>query len=172
MLYLVPITYRWGFGNSYAFIKWLIATGYGLFKPMIRGPFSKRGLQEVAIKSAALACENFVLAIQAQGCATCMMEGFDARRAKEILRIPDRYVIPLMVATGYDYGAVTPIVHADLDESLNLEYEEESDREEKCKRTPRLEMNEVFFGDTFGQPLELLHPPTIQQSSTGVGEAA
>ena len=123
-------------------------------------------------KNAGIMAQMYTMSATAHGLSTCMMEGFDARRAKEILRIPDRYGIPLMVATGYDYDAVTPVVHADLDESLNLEYEEESDGEEKCKRTPRLEMNEVFFGDTFGEPLDLLHPPTIQQSSTGVGEAA
>ena len=124
-------------------------------------------------KNAGIMAQMYTMSATAHGLSTCMMEGFDARRAKEILRIPDRYGIPLMVATGYDYGAVTPVVHADLDyESLNLQYEEESDGEEKCKRTPRLEMNEVFFGDTFGEPLDLLHPPTIQQSSTGVGEAA
>jgi nitroreductase len=123
-------------------------------------------------KNAGIMAQMYTMSATAHGLSTCMMEGFDARRAKEILRIPDRYGIPLMVATGYDYGAVTPVVHADLDESLNLEYEEESGGEEKCKRTPRLEMNEVFFGDTFGEPLELLHPPTIQQSSAGVEEAA
>jgi hypothetical protein len=33
---------------------------------------------------------------------------------KEILRI-DRFGVPLMVATGYEYGA-PPVVHADLSE--------------------------------------------------------
>jgi predicted nucleotidyltransferase len=40
---------------------------------------------------------------------------YDTRRVKEILRIPDRFGVPLMVATGYEYGA-PPVVHADLSE--------------------------------------------------------
>jgi hypothetical protein len=39
---------------------------------------------------------------------------YDTRRVKEILRI-DRFGVPLMVATGYEYGA-PPVVHADLSE--------------------------------------------------------
>jgi hypothetical protein len=47
------------------------------------------------------------------------------------LRIPDRYEIPLMVSVGY---------------SMDEEFEEE------IKRTNRLEVGEVFFDDTFGNP--------------------
>lgn len=56
------------------------------------------------------------------------MEGFDARRLKEILRIPDRYAVCACVATGY-------------------EYVEEKDTEP----TPRLPLDQVVFGDTFGE---------------------
>ena len=97
---LIPITYRWGLGNSYALIKWLIATGYGWFKPIVRGPFTKRDLQEVAIKSAALACENFVLAIQAQGFDTCMMEGFDEKRLKALLSLSASSRVVMVIAIG------------------------------------------------------------------------
>lgn len=76
---------------------------------------------------------------------------FDSRRAKEILRIPDRYGIPLMVATGYDFGA-PPVVHADLLDCDEWDGEEDL-QTQKPRRTPRLEMNEIFFGDTFGDLL-------------------
>ncbi|KAL7549333.1 hypothetical protein ACHAWF_012603 [Thalassiosira exigua] len=104
-------------------------------------------------KNAGIAAQTFTLAATAHGLATCMMEGFDSRRAKEILRIPERYGIPLMVATGYEWNA-PPVVHAELGD----EEDEDDDRpEEKGPlRTPRLEMEELFFGDTFGAPLDFL----------------
>ena len=77
------------------------------------------------------------------------MEGYDARRLKEILRIPERYGAPLVVATGYEYDA-PPVVH-ELGEEQD-EVEETSIR----RRTPRLDLSDVFFGDTFGAPLDLL----------------
>ena len=58
------------------------------------------------------------------------MEGYDVLRVREALRIPDRYDIPLMVSVGY---------------GMDEEFEE-------IKRTDRLEVGEVFFDDTFGNP--------------------
>lgn len=120
-------------------------------------------------KNAGIMSQMYTMSATAHGLSTCMMEGFDARRAKEILRIPDRYGIPLMVATGYNYG-VPPVIHSDLNADLDFvaEQHDESGGTEKQKRTPRLEMNEVFFGDTFGEPLDLLQ--TLRQS--GEEEAA
>ena len=54
-----------------------------------------------------------------------------------------------MVGTGYEYGA-PPVVHADT--SLD----EDSLVDRKLQRlTPRLDMDEFFFGDKFGEPLDL-----------------
>ncbi len=97
---LIPVTYRWGFLNSLLPIKWLLATATGLFRPITRGPFSKRDLQEVAIKSAALAAENFVLAISAQGYSTCMMEGFDESRVKRLLGLSGASRVVMVIAVG------------------------------------------------------------------------
>ena len=80
---------------------------------------------------------------------TCMMEGYDARRVKEILR-PDRYGVPLMVATGYEYGRELPVHHVDEDDDELIE--DGDGVSDMQQRTPRLEMNELFFGDTFGAP--------------------
>eukprot|EP00578_Thalassiosira_sp_NH16_P012262 CAMPEP_0181119198 /NCGR_PEP_ID=MMETSP1071-20121207/23480_1 /TAXON_ID=35127 /ORGANISM="Thalassiosira sp., Strain NH16" /LENGTH=310 /DNA_ID=CAMNT_0023203741 /DNA_START=10 /DNA_END=938 /DNA_ORIENTATION=+ len=55
-------------------------------------------------KNAGIVAQTYTMAATAHGLKTCMMEGYDARRAKEILRVPERYGIPLMVATGYGYG--------------------------------------------------------------------
>jgi len=87
-------------------------------------------VQAWSYKNTALAIQSFVLAATSHGLQTSIMEGFDPRQAKEILRIPDRYGIPMMVATGYEY-----------------------EPEEEAARTPRLDLEEVVFGDTFGAPL-------------------
>jgi nitroreductase len=99
---LIPITYRWGLLNSIAPIKWLITTSIGFFRPITRGPNTRRDLQEVAIKSAALAAENFVLAISAQGGDTCMMEGFDDFRLRRLLKLSCSAKILMVIGIGYE----------------------------------------------------------------------
>ena len=49
---IVPLTYGYGW---LAPLKWLIANVLGLFRPITRGPISKRDIQGISIKSAALA---------------------------------------------------------------------------------------------------------------------
>ena len=103
-------------------------------------------------KNAGIMAQQYTMCATAHGLSTCMMEGYDARRVKEILRIPDRYGVPLMVATGYDYGTtVDDVVHADI-----IDNDDDINGDGLDKRTPRLKMNELFFGDTFGHPLDLL----------------
>lgn len=99
---LIPMTYRWGFLNCLAPFKFLAAFTVGLFRPIVRGPYTRRDIQEVAIKSAALAAENFVLAITAQGGATCMMEGFDALRLKRALRLRRTARVVMVIGIGYE----------------------------------------------------------------------
>lgn len=93
---LMPLLYgyRW-----LAPIKWLIFNLAGIFRPTPRKPWSGRDIDEVCIKSAALACENFMLAITAQGFDTCPMEGFDESRVKKILDLgcSDRIVMVISV---------------------------------------------------------------------------
>lgn len=98
---LIPFTYSPGVFNVFAPVKFLFSYLYGLFKPIVRGPFTKRDIQEVVIKSAALAAENFVLSITAMGGATCMMEGFDEKRMKKILKLPHTTRIVMAIAIGY-----------------------------------------------------------------------
>lgn len=97
---LIPYVYRWGVFNSFGLIKWLIYNTLGLFRPMIRGPNFKSEVQEVAIKSAALAAENFVLSIVAQGFATCMMEGFDEWRVKRLLKLSMSTRVVMVISVG------------------------------------------------------------------------
>ncbi|MFN8943930.1 MAG: nitroreductase family protein [Pseudobdellovibrionaceae bacterium] len=99
---LIPLTYRAGLFSVFAPLKWILANGIGLFRPMLRGPYSNRDIQEVATKSSALAAENFVLAITALGGASCMMEGFDESRLKAILKLSSSTKITMVIGIGYE----------------------------------------------------------------------
>ena len=79
-----------------------------------------------------MVAQSYVLAATSHNLHTSIMEGFDARRCKEIVRIPDRYAIPMIVATGFEYG----------------NGDEASDE----AVTPRLALDEVVFSDSFGVP--------------------
>jgi nitroreductase len=100
---VVPFTYGYRF---LAPIKWLIYNVIGLFRPIMRKPWSFRDVQEVAIKSACLASENFMLSITAQGFSTCPMEGFDEKRVKKILDLKssDRAVMVISVGEADPKG--------------------------------------------------------------------
>ena len=97
---LVPFVYRWGFLNSLAFLKIVSTNLAGIFRPMTRGHHTRRDLQEMSLKSAALASENFVLAISAQGYSTCMMEGFDECRLKKMLNLSRNARIAMVISVG------------------------------------------------------------------------
>jgi nitroreductase len=99
---IVPLLYNWGPLNILAPIKWLIFSGIGLFRPMARAPCTRRDSQEVAIKSAALACENFVLAIAAQGYSSCMMEGFDEYRVGRVLKVTNTERVVMVISVGVE----------------------------------------------------------------------
>lgn len=64
-----------------------------------------------------------------------------------------------MVATGYEYG-VSDVVHADIIQENHM-----LDNRNHQKLTPRLEMNELFFGDSFGEPLDLLDGDQFQNKA-------
>lgn len=81
-------------------IKWISFNLIGLFKPMVREVASRRDIQEVCVKSTALACENFMLAIAAQGFDTCPMEGFDAPRVRKILGVSCSESVVMVVSVG------------------------------------------------------------------------
>ena len=84
-------------------------------------------------KNTVIMAQTLVLAAVSHGLETCMMEGYDVRRTKNILRIPDRYGVPLMVVMGYEYESEL----------------------EQVKETPRLKEEEVVFGEEFGKRLDL-----------------
>lgn len=97
---LVPMMYQWGVFNSIGLIKKIALTIIGLFKPIMRGPAFKGEIDMVCVKSAALAAENFVLALSAQGFDTCMMEGFDECRVRKILKLNCSQKVVMVIAVG------------------------------------------------------------------------
>ncbi|MBS1960145.1 MAG: nitroreductase family protein [Bdellovibrionales bacterium] len=94
---VVPATYGWKIFTPF---KWLIYNLIGIFKPFMRRPATCRDLQEVWIKSAALGAENFMLAMAAQGFATCPMEGMDEPRIKRLLRLPWSARVAMVISVG------------------------------------------------------------------------
>jgi len=98
---LIPITYRAGFLNILAPFKILATTVAGFFRPVPRGPHSKRDLEEVVIKSAALAAENYVLALANHKISSCMMEGFDEQRVRKLLKLPRSTRIVMVIGCGH-----------------------------------------------------------------------
>lgn len=116
-----------GEGHAASFLKGAATTWLSAVQPMPE----IEPVQAWSYKNTSLLAQTFVYGAESQNLATAMMEGFDPRRAKEILRIPDRYAVPLMVATGYEYEG------------------EDNFAEE---RTLRLGVSEVVFDDAFGEP--------------------
>lgn len=117
-----------GEGHAATLLKQMATDVMSELQPMP----SVEPVQAWSYKNAGLMAQTFTLAATSHDLATCMMEGYDVRRAKQVLRVPDRYAIPIMVATGYEYEDPATFVP-----------------------TRRLNMDEVVFGDTFGEPLDL-----------------
>lgn len=99
-LKIIPFLYAQDPLGILALIKCLAFNAIGLFKPMLRRPVSKADLFEVVTKSAALACENFMLAITAQGFGSCPMEGFDEKRLQRILNLNRKCHVVMVIGVG------------------------------------------------------------------------
>lgn len=119
---VVPLMYTPGALSAFAPVKWLTSWIVGWVRPTIRGPFTRRDMEEVAIKSAALAAENFALAITAQGGASCMMEGFDDRRLRRVLGLRRSNRIVMAIGIGYEEenGTWGPRYRLPLDQVVHV----------------------------------------------------
>jgi hypothetical protein len=89
-----------GFWDILGFFKKIKMWFKAFTSPQMRTPFSFRDLHEVYIKSTALACENFMLAIYAQGYGCCPMEGFDEVRVKNVLNLPSSARVVMVIGVG------------------------------------------------------------------------
>ena len=91
---VVPVSYFYDFIGLVGIIKKIIFSFIsiiGLFKPVLRGPVFKSDLFEIVTKTTALACQNFMMALVAQGYDSCPMEGFDEKRVKKILNLNNSF---------------------------------------------------------------------------------
>lgn len=95
---LIPFTYADFFGIL-GFFKYLMILIIGLFKPIYR-EVRKSDMRIVAHKTCALAAENFMLSMAAEGYDTCPMEGSDTWRVKRILNLPLGAEINMIVSCG------------------------------------------------------------------------
>ncbi len=96
----IPKIYYFGFMGMLGFIKKIIAFIIWSRQPMSMRFAYKSELQEVCIKSSALAAQNFVMAITAQNYGTCMMEGFDEIRMSRLLKLDNDDRITMVIAVG------------------------------------------------------------------------
>lgn len=95
---LIPFTYADFFG-IFGWIKYLMILIIGLFRPIYREVRSK-DMRIVVHKTAALAAENFMLSMAAEGYDTCPMEGSDTWRVKRALGLPIGSEINMIVSCG------------------------------------------------------------------------
>ena len=134
----VATSFLTGEGHAATLLKQLATSALSPVQPMP----SIEAVESWSYKNAALSAMLYTLAAHSHGLGTCMMEGYDVRRAREVLRVPDRYAMPLMVATGHAY-------REEAKEDGSGGYDEDA-----MPKTPRLEMEELFFEDTFGASLD------------------
>lgn len=97
---LIPFAYTQGFLSSFGLMKRIFVSVAGVFRPLPRGPFTRGEQFAMLSKSVALACENFMLAVAAQGYGTCPMEGFDEVRVKKILGLGCDAKVVMVISAG------------------------------------------------------------------------
>ncbi|PIR23679.1 MAG: nitroreductase family protein [Deltaproteobacteria bacterium CG11_big_fil_rev_8_21_14_0_20_45_16] len=97
---IVPYMYQTGPFNSFGIFKKLISFFAGIFRPFPRGPSTKGDVEEMIIKTTALACENLMLSVFDQGYACCPMEGLDECRVKKILGLGSSARVVMAIGIG------------------------------------------------------------------------
>lgn len=87
---LIPLAYthdRFGIFGIFKRIFYIFFSIVGFFRPIQRGPIYKHQLFESVTKTTALACQNFMMALVAEGFDSCPMEGFDEKKVKKLLNL-------------------------------------------------------------------------------------
>tara|TARA_B110000003_G_scaffold104884_1_gene107241 strand:+ start:26632 stop:27363 length:732 start_codon:yes stop_codon:yes gene_type:complete len=95
---LIPIVYS-DFLGIFGFLKYIMILIIGLFKPIFR-EVRNSDMRIVAHKTCALAAENFMLSMAAEGYDTCPMEGSDTWRVKKVLGLPLGAEINMIISCG------------------------------------------------------------------------
>ena len=97
---IVPLTYRVGPMGVGGWVRSWTARLLSYLRPTPQFDGGRTYPRIVAIKSCALACENLMLALRAEGYDTCPMEGFDSRRVAKALALEGEFDIPMLIAVG------------------------------------------------------------------------
>jgi len=97
---IVPLMYGQGLLGLKGLFKRALFFFRGLWTPTPRGPKSYADMRVWAVKTTALACENFMLGMTAEGFDTCPMEGFDEVRVKKILKLPRDAEVVMVISCG------------------------------------------------------------------------
>lgn len=97
---IVPLFYGQGLLGIKGLFKRVLFFVRGFISATPRGPVSHADMRVWAVKTTALACENFMLGMTAQGYDTCPMEGFDEVRVRRILKLPRDAEVVMVIACG------------------------------------------------------------------------
>jgi nitroreductase len=95
---IIPFAYA-DFLGILGFLKYILVSIIGIFKPIYR-EVRKSDMRIVAHKTCALAAENFMLSMAAEGYDTCPMEGSDTLRVKKLIGLPFGAEINMIVSCG------------------------------------------------------------------------
>jgi nitroreductase len=117
---IIPTVYRTGFLGWWVPFKFILFTAIGLVKPIVRSPLDASDVRTWAVKSSALASENFMLAMRAFGYDTCPMEGFDEYRLKKLLSLGRQAQVVMVIGCGKraSGGVYGPRIRLPLDEFI------------------------------------------------------
>ena len=97
---ITKIVYNQGPWSLYRPFKWVWFFVRGLSKATPREPIHAGQMRTWAHKTTALAAQNFMLAVRAEGFDSCPMEGLDSFRVKRILNLPRAAGITMVVSVG------------------------------------------------------------------------
>lgn len=97
---LVPLVYSQGPGGVLGFIKKILVSVAGIFRPVPREPMSRSDMRVWAVKSTALACQNIMMGFSAFGFDTCPMEGLDSKRIKKTLGLGRNAEVVMAISVG------------------------------------------------------------------------
>ena len=96
---LIPKYYWSDWFDLWGFLKKCIYFFVGLKRPMVRHG-NRTDIRISVHKSAALAAQNFMMSMKAEGYDTCPMEGMDSLRIKRFLRLPRKAEIVMVIGCG------------------------------------------------------------------------
>ena len=96
---LIPKYYWSDWFDIWGFLKKCLFSFVGLKRPIVRHG-NRVDVRISGHKSAALAAQNFMMSMKAEGYDTCPMEGMDSKRIKRLLHLPRRSEIVMVIGCG------------------------------------------------------------------------